>query len=63
MMTRKNKKNQKRCIICVGEVDVIITYIIPQTFVITKYSSVIFTSNLWKFYDWLSNYLKLKIMF
>ena len=46
MMTRKTRRAQRRCIICVGEVDVIITYIISQAFVITKYSSVIFTSNL-----------------
>ena len=36
----------RRCIICVSEVNVIITYIIPQAFVITKYSTVIFISNL-----------------
>ena len=29
----------------------IITYIILQTFVINKYSSVILTLNLWKIYD------------
>ena len=40
----------------------IITYIISQAFVNTKYSSAIFTSNLYKLYDWFSNYLKLKII-
>ena len=40
------QKIRRRCIICVSEVNVIITYIIPQAFVITKYSSFIFTSNL-----------------
>ena len=29
----------------------IITYIILQALLLQKYSSVIFTSNLWKFYD------------
>ena len=38
MMTRKTKKDRKRCVIGIGEVNVIIRYIIPQTFVITKYS-------------------------
>ena len=32
--------------ICVSEVNLIITYIILQTFVIIKYSLVIFISNL-----------------
>ena len=41
----------------------IITYIILQAFVITKYSSVIFTTNLGKLYDWFSPYLKLKIIY
>ena len=60
MIIRKIRRGRKICIICVGEVNVIITYIITQTFVITKYSLVIFTSNLQKLYDWFSNYLKLK---
>ena len=51
MITKKIRKDRKRCIICIGEVNVIITYTIPQAFVITKYSSVIFTSNLWKLYN------------
>ena len=38
---RKIRSGRRRCIICVGEVNVIITYIIPQAFVIIKYSSVI----------------------
>ena len=46
MIMRKIKRGRRKCIICVGEVNVIITYIISQEFVITKYSSVIFTSNL-----------------
>ena len=46
MIMKKIRKYRRRCIICVGEVIVIITYIIPQEFVITKYLSVIFTSNL-----------------
>ena len=41
---RKIRSGRRRCIICVDEVNVIITYIIPQVFVITKYSSVIFTT-------------------
>ena len=53
----------RRCIISIGEVDVIITYIIPKTFFTTKYSLIIFTSKLYKFYDWFSNYLKFKIIF
>ena len=35
MMTRKTRRVQRRCIICVGEVNVIVTYIILQAFVIT----------------------------
>ena len=46
MITRKIRTDQRRSIIYVGEVNVIITYIIPQAFVITKYSPVIFISNL-----------------
>ena len=46
MIARKIRKGRKRYIIYVEKVNVIITYIIPQTFVITKYSSIIFTSNL-----------------
>ena len=49
MMTRKKRRTRRSCIICVGEVNVIITYIIPQAFAITKYASVILTSNLWNF--------------
>ena len=39
------KRGRRRCRICVSEVNVIITYIILHAFVITNYSSVIFTSN------------------
>ena len=46
MIMRKIRRGRRRCIICVGEVNVIITYIISQPFVITKYSLVIFASNL-----------------
>ena len=38
---------QRRCIICVGEVNVIIIYVILPLFFITKYLSVSL-SNLWK---------------
>ena len=41
----------------------IITYIILQAFVITKYSSVIFISNLWKFYDILIHNINFHIIF
>ena len=51
MIMRKIRRGRRRGIICVGEIIVIIIYIITQAFAITKYSSVIFTSNLWKFYD------------
>ena len=46
MIKRKIRRGRRRCIICVPKLNVIITYIIPQAFVIAKYSSVIFTSNL-----------------
>ena len=36
MMTRKTRRARRRCIIGIGEVNVIITYIILQVFVITK---------------------------
>ena len=52
---KKIKRGRRRCIICIGEINVIITYITPQAFVITKYSLVTFTSNLWKIYGWFSN--------
>ena len=63
MITRKIRWDRRKCIICVGEVNVIITYIVPYAFVIIKYSSVFFTSSLLKIYNWFSNYLKLKIIF
>ena len=46
MITRKIKKSRRICIIYVGEVNMIITYTILQTFIIIKYSSIIFISNL-----------------
>ena len=36
-MTRKTRKARRRCIICVGQVNVIVTYIILQAFVNTIY--------------------------
>ena len=45
MITRKIKRGRIICIISVGEVNVIITYTIPQIFIIIKYSSVNFISN------------------
>lgn len=41
MITKKVRRGRRRCIICVGEINVIITYLISQTFVGTKYISVI----------------------
>ena len=45
MITRKIRRDRKDALY-VREVNVIITYIISQVFVIIKYLSVIFTSNL-----------------
>ena len=50
MITRKIRRDRKDALY-VREVNVIITYIISQVFVIIKYLSVIFTSNLQKLYD------------
>ena len=51
MMTKKTRRARRRYILGIGKVNVIITYIIARAFVIIKYSSVIFISNLWKLYD------------
>ena len=42
---RKIRRGRRKCVIPIGEVNVVITYIIPRAFFIIKYSSVIFTSN------------------
>lgn len=41
MITKKIRRGRRRCIIYVGEVNVIIAYIVPLNFVIIKYSPVI----------------------
>ena len=46
MIMKKIRRCRRRCIICIGEVNVIITYITSQAFVFNKYLFVIFTSNL-----------------